>query len=172
MEIDIKIAVKFLGFTAYRYELQNREVWQDGRILTIDSTVNDDGEAAFCRVRRQGDGLMIEGSGYSGPAPADAATTSYWSSDFLKRSVWISTQSGQPLSVTTADQGTEVIETGAGPLACRRWRISGDMDLELWYDLAGDWAANAFDAGGEIGRYRLEAGSQGLNALWTASRTA
>jgi hypothetical protein len=169
VEIDIAIAVQFLGITAYRYELRNREVWEDGRILTIDSTVNDDGEPGFCNVRREGDALRIEGSGYSGPAPADAATTSYWSADFLSRGVWISTQSGEPLSVSAADQGPETIESGDGPLACRRWAISGDMDLELWYDAAGDWTANAFDAGGEKGRYRLQSGGDSLNALWTAS---
>ncbi len=169
VEIDIAIAVTFLGVTAYRYELTNREVWEDGRILTIDSVVNDDGEPGFCRVRRDGDGLRVDGSGYSGPAPADAATTSYWSADFLSRGVWISTQSGEPLSVSAADQGVEVIESGSGPLTCRRWAISGDMELELWYDASGDWAANAFDAGGEPGRYRLQSGGDSLNTLWTDS---
>lgn len=169
VEIDIEIAIQILGVTVYRYELTNREVWRDGRILSIDSTVNDDGESGFCRVRRKDDGLRIEGSAYSGPAPADAATTSYWSADFLTRGVWISTQSGEPLSVSAADQGIEVIESAAGPISCRRWAITGDLDLQLWYDAAGDWAANAFNAGGEIGRYRLEAGGDSLNTLWMAT---
>ncbi len=169
VEIDIAIAVKILGITAYRYELKNREVWEDGRIHSIDSRVNDDGDNGFCRVRREADILMVEGSGYSGPAPVDAATTSYWTADFLTRGVWISTQSGQPLTVSATDQGAETIATGAGDVQAQRWRISGDLELELWYDAAGDWTANAFDAGGETGRYRLEAGSQGFNALWAAS---
>ena len=40
--ITIRIAVKVLGITAYRYEMDNREVWKDSAIVSIDSKVNDD----------------------------------------------------------------------------------------------------------------------------------
>ena len=59
VRITIRIAVKVLGLTAYRYEMDNREIWKAGRLISLDSQVNDDGdrdlgEASRCpRGRRQ-----------------------------------------------------------------------------------------------------------------------
>ena len=105
IDIEIKIAVKVVGITAYRYELSNREVWKAGSIVAVDSTVNDDGDKDFAKVRRAGDALQIEGSRYTGEAPLESVTTSYFATPFLKRRPWVSTQSGAPLKVSVNADG-------------------------------------------------------------------
>lgn len=166
LDIRIEIAVKILGITAYRYELSNKERWRNLMIESVDSTVNDDGDADFCKVRRQGDTLQIEGSGYTGTAPLDAATTSYWSTDFLKRRVWISTQTGKPLSVSVADAGGEQFTTDTGAVNAAKYRVSGDLDVTLYY-LNGEWLGSAFDAGGEPAVYQPASTQPALSLLQT-----
>ena len=156
VRIDIDIAVKLLGITAYRYEMENTELWSDGRIVRVTSRVNDDGDSHFATIAANGNGLMVDGSEYSGPVSADAATTSYYAPAFLNRSPWISTQSGRPLDVRAS-------QTGAG-----RWRVGGDIQKTLIYDAAGEWVGSEFDAKGELARYEVIGGSGAIAALWSA----
>jgi len=63
---DISIAVKFLGITAYRYELTYSEVYRGGLLQQLNGTANDDGDAGYVNVIRQGDALEVDGSDFSG----------------------------------------------------------------------------------------------------------
>lgn len=151
--IEIDIAVKLLGFTAYRYTLSNREVWAGRRILSVDSQGNDDGDRTRCRITRAGDVLEVDGSGYSGSEPLDAVTTSYFAPAFLERRPWISTQSGQPLAVS-------VRERGAG-----EWAVSGDLETVLTYR-DGEWTGSAFTTRGERITYQTVESSGAITPLW------
>ncbi len=159
IDITIDIAVKILGITAYRYELENRELWKDGTILSVESRVNDDGDEAYAVVRRENEGLVVDGSGYSGAVPAEAVTTSYYVRDFHVRRPWVSTQTGKPLKVEV------------GPLAGRDgWvDVRGELGTKLGYDARGEWVGCEFDAGGEPGRYELLEDTGQIAALWTAA---
>ena len=154
IDISIKLAVKVLGITAYRYELTNRELWKDGRIVSVNSTVNDDGTDDFSRVKRVGDALEISGSRHSGKAPLDAVTTSYFATPFLKRRPWISTQTGVPLKVSVKPEGRT-----------NWWAVTGELETKLGYK-DGEWVACEFDAGGELGSYKLRSQSGKIGALW------
>ena len=157
---DIAIAVKFLGITAYRYELAYTEVYQNGLLQRFDATSNDDGDRGFVRAVRTGDALQIDGSGYSGPAPGGAVPTSYWRQGGLKTAPWISAQDGELLPVGTAER-SPLPQT---PVGSRVWRATDNAEytVDIWYDAAGDWTGCAFDAGGELGVYTLEPGSTSL----------
>ena len=54
VQIDIEIAIKILGITAYRYTLNNREVWSGGVIQSVTSKVDDDGDPDFANVSAAG----------------------------------------------------------------------------------------------------------------------
>lgn len=166
--IEIEIKVKVFGITAYRYEMTNRETWRGGRLVGLDSTVNDDGDRAFARAKTDGNQLIVDGSGYQGPAPVDAATTSYWSSAFLKRPVWISTQTGVLQAVTVSKTGTAAVATALGEVQTDKWAVRGDFEVDLFY--AGrEWAAVAFDAGGKTATYAPDAVAPTLQPVWDAT---
>ena len=162
-QTNIDIAVKFLGITAYRYELAYTEVYRNGLLQTLDATANDDGERGYVKAVRQGDMLEIDGSNYSGPASGTAVPTSYWRMPALQTTPWISAQSGEILSVNT----TETQPLPHSPADARVWRATdnGKYTVDIWYDAAGDWTGCSFDAQGELGLYTLESGSGSLTGL-------
>lgn len=163
----IDIAVKMLGITVYRFALESREVWRGGRLIALNATCNDDGKDDYVRAQAVEGGLLVDGSGHQGLIDGAAAPTSYWSPTFLTRPTWISTQTGAPLAVRCTDAGEETIATGAGPARARRWRVSGDLDLSLFY--AGDeWAGTAFAAKGEEARIAPVALSPAISQLLQA----
>jgi hypothetical protein len=167
-EIDIEIVVRFLGIAAYRYEMQNRELWRGGLLVSGDSAVNDDGERKRVLTRREDGRLIVDGANYAGPAPDDAATTTYFTRDFLTRPTWISTDAGDLLSVTRREIGPTTVETPAGPVEATRWRVTdgGAYDVNVAYDAAGEWLGLEFDAGGEPARYRVDRNDASFTAVW------
>lgn len=149
MKIDIAIRIKFLGITAYRYDHTNTEVWENGVLVQLDAKTNDDGDEEFVRVRRVGDALRVEGTAFTGAAPADAVPTSYWYYDAaVGTRNWISTQSGKLLSMSFAktpwSNGGQQVSTDGG------------FKTTLFYDAEREWVGCRFDAGGEDIDYKLE----------------
>ena len=165
VSVRVRILVKVLGIGAYRYELDSRERWEGGALVSLDGETNDDGERQVARVRREGGRLVSSGS-WSGEIPEGAATTTYWTPEFLERGTWISTQTGRPLAVSVAQAGSAEIPGPDGPLTARRWQVSGDIDLALFYDDRGEWMGSAFDAGGETARFRALSAAPALAPLW------
>lgn len=157
IEIRIDLAVKFLGFTAYTYNLINREIWRDGRIVSVNSRVNDDGTDEFCRVTNDGEALQVSGSRFTGTLPLDAVTTSYYHSAFLDRRPWISTQSGAELAI-------DVAPAGGG-----KYAVTGELETTLVYDNRGEWMGSIFDAGGETATYELVSETGLIAPLWSAA---
>jgi hypothetical protein len=168
--VDVEIVVRVLGIAAYRYEMKNREVWQGGRLQSIDSDVNDDGRRKTVRARREGGALKVSSAFFTGAAPDDVATTTYFTTEFLKRPTWISTDSGELYPMRVSKAGAATVEGAKGPIACEKWRATNgtDFDVELFYDARGEWASVAFDAGGERAIYRPENVDQSLAAVWAS----
>lgn len=163
-QTQIEIAVKFLGITAYRYELAYTEVYRGGMLQSFDGTANDDGDRGYVKAVRNGGVLEIDGSSYSGQAPVASVPTSYWRKPALETTPWISAQSGELLPVRV----TESAPLPHSPSGARVWRASDNAEyiVDIWYDTAGDWTGCSFDAGGELGIYRLESGSDSLTGLF------
>lgn len=163
--IDIELKVKILGITAYRYEMANREVWRDGRLISMDSKSNDDGERHFSQVKQAADLLEIDGSVFKGTVAGDSASTTYWAYDFMTRPIWISTADGDPLKVACSKAGSGSIETGAGEVTTEKWKVGGDMDIDLHY-VNREWVSVRFDAGGEDAIYRPDDVSSPIASAW------
>jgi hypothetical protein len=170
LAVDVDIVVRILGIAAYRYEMRNREVWRDGRLVSIDCNVNDDGTRKTVRATATPDGVEIDGSGFSGLAPAPVATTTYFTPDFLERPRWISTDNGEVYPMQVTRSGDERVETAAGPVDATRWRAVGgaDFDATLFYDARGEWVSIAFDASGEPARYVADDVASSFAAVWAA----
>ncbi|SDZ82702.1 DUF6134 family protein [Rubrimonas cliftonensis] len=166
--IDVEIVVRVLGIAAYRYEMTNREVWRSGLLQSVDCSVNDDGERKRVNAARNGEKIVVDASFYSGPAPSEIATTTYFTPDFLTRPRWMSTDSGELYAMSISRDGEASVRTASGEAQCARWRASNgsDFDVQLFYDANGEWASVAFDGRGEPIIYVPDSLDGRLAALW------
>jgi hypothetical protein len=144
VEIAIELAVRALGIPLYRYSHRNTERWTGDRLLSIDSTTDRNGRPYRVVARAMDEGIEVEGTEAGRyVAPGDAASTSYWHARFL-RTRKIDTQGGRLLTTTIEDLGEEAIPIGGQEAPARRFRVSGDLMLDIWYDRAGVWAGLLF----------------------------
>lgn len=144
VDIAIDLAVRILGIAVYRYTHRNAERWQNERLVSMASTTDKNGKPLRVRADRRGPGVEVDGTeGGRFLAPSDIVTTSYWHPGFI-RATKLDTQGGRILNVTVADRGEETIRVGAASVPARRWRIDGDLSLDIWYDRNGAWSKLRF----------------------------
>ena len=165
-EIDVNLVVKIFGITFYSYSLKNRELWEEGQLIKLTSEAQENKKKDQLSVHKKANNLHIEGSKFTGEISENAATTSYFTSDFLLRKIWINTHNGKPLNVDFMASGEENISTFSGDRVAKKWVNSGDLDLSLFYDANGDWIGSSFPVRGEQATMILNKEKNSINDLW------
>ena len=141
--IDIELKVKLAFITLYSYSHQNRETWREGIFQSFSSHTDDNGDKFVVEARRQGDEIAVRANGERTMVPGDAMPTTYWHREFMQRERWIDTQSGRLVESSVTDVGPQALVTPIGTFDARHYRLSGDLDVELWYRQA-QWVGLKF----------------------------
>jgi len=153
VDIEIDIVVNFAFIPVFRYRHRNHEVWRQGRLVALDSETDDDGRTHAVSARQRAAGLWVSGSEGQFLAPPDVLPTSYWNPETVKRTRLLDSQHGRMLDVRPDLLGEEPLADGPAS----RYRLSGDLSLDLWY-AKGEWVKIAFQArGAEVSYARRDA---------------
>ena len=148
VKIDIALEVKFAFLTLFRYRHQNHEVWRDGRLVALESRTDDDGESFWVRARATEDGLRVESADGVYTAPGGIIPTSYWNPATVTQSQLLDTQTGAVRQVRVMPATKETVVLEGRPTPARKYRLSGDLEMDLWYSDSGAWAKLVFVARG------------------------
>ncbi len=167
--IDIEIIPKFLGLKFLKYSLKNREVWSKKKLISIESNSSWFGKKYYVKGHKNSDGFEVDGSAFSGLIKEKFATTSYFTPEFLKRKIWLSSQDGTPLTIETKKIGTSEILHNNKKFKVTNWEISGDLELTLQYDNKGHWVGSSFSIGKYPANFRLNSRTKNIHKLWKKS---
>ena len=158
VDIAVDVLVKFGPIPLVRYTHRNQETWQHDRLVGFESHTDRNGTRMHAKARWAGSGLAVEGSGTKPYiAPANALATTHWNSHML-RGPMIGVQDGMLVHPIVSPQPEERVRLATGnDIRARRYTLSGDLDLELWYDPSDTWAGLRFtvDDGSVISYERL-----------------
>jgi len=147
VDISVDVLVKFGPIPLVRYTHHNQERWQRDRLIGFDSRTDRNGTPMYVHARWTGSGLAVEGSGTQPyTAPENALATTHWNARML-RGPMIGTQDGSLMHPVVSIQPEEPVRLASGQsLPAHRYRLSGDLDVELWYDAGNTWAGMRFIA--------------------------
>lgn len=126
---DIEVKVPIIRTTAYSFQHSSVETWSDGKLTSIRSATNDDGEPH--KLSTGGNGVL----------PA-----SLWNDEIVRASRLLNTIDGKVMQVRVSDMGDETVNTGQGPVNAHHYRLSGDLNRDIWYDAQGNLAHVSFTA--------------------------
>ena len=131
-----------------RYTHRNTEVWQNGRLASLDAHTDRNGTQMHMSAHRTAAGLYVEGSDTSPYiAPDDALPTTYWNFRMLLGPM-IGVQNGTLARPKVTEKPVEPVRLASGAeTAARCYSLTGDIDLDLWYDAAGNWISMRFTVG-------------------------
>ena len=160
----IDLAVKMMGFTAYRYSHSGREVWRGDTLLTINTVTDDDGQKYAVRATRDASGgLILDRQGPDAPngsrsvLPPGILPSTHWKFLQTTQSRLLNAQKGTVDPIRVTPLGREQVVTPAGPIAATHYRYDGEVRMDQWFDASGRWVKMTFVApDGSVIEYRLE----------------
>jgi hypothetical protein len=136
LKIDIRtnVAVKVAFITAYRFEHEGHEIWQNGRLVRLWSKTNDDGTPHVLDVSAGTGDLSIMADGKQAEKAAVSIPASLWNERIVQQRSILNTLDGSRMNIAVADMGPETVPVKGQPVPARRYAITGDLQRELWYD--------------------------------------
>jgi hypothetical protein len=139
VDTTVDVAVRMLFLTIYRHEARYRGVWQGDRLIRFESHTDDDGKILEVFARAAGGRVIIDGPNGQSEAPLTVVPNHPWNHDVIARTLLFDPVDGKVLQVDVTDAGEEAIELAGRRVMARKYLVSGDLKLELWYDLGGAW---------------------------------
>ena len=161
----IDLAVKFMGVTAYRYTHRAEEVWSGDTFQGLSAQTDDNGKKYAIRIQRDGAALAVERNARRdalSPAtfdrglqwddavrttlPPQLLPSTHWNIRQVRQSALVNTQTGTEGRVQVAVLGRETIRTANASSEATRYRYTGDLVMDQWFDDAGRWVKTSFTA--------------------------
>jgi hypothetical protein len=123
----------------YSYSYDGTEFWQNGRLLQLDSSSNDDGTAFTVSARAQENALRVQVNGQVHDTRADVWTTTYWKladPKFRNGPVpLIDADTGRDIAGYLHYLGMQPVPLGGQLQNCAHYRVTGtNLQVDLWYD--------------------------------------
>ncbi len=139
MSCDTDITVPVLFFT-YKYSYRGREVWKDGKLQRFDSTCNDDGKRYVVTAAAEEKGVRFKVNNAERIVSRDVWLTSYWSKPDKKmvdKAVpLVDADTGRDLECKVSQVGPEEVTVSGQAMKLQRYKLTGQVEVELWYDSA------------------------------------
>jgi hypothetical protein len=158
VQIEASFDVKFLFFTAYRYQHNNRETWENNCLKTIESRTNDNGDIFYVTGKQQEQRLALNTHDGTQALPGCIRTFAYWDPRLLQARRLLNTQTGKYLDVVIDFIGNENLILGKDSIVAKRYRLqSANIAIDLWYSENMQWLAlqTTTENGNQL-RYQLE----------------
>ncbi|WP_368412989.1 DUF6134 family protein [Dongia sp.] len=155
---SIRMKVKMAFVTAFRYEHDCTEAWAGGRLTSLDSRTDNNGDKLKVTGKATTDGFDMDGP--SGPftAPVDALTTnSLWSPAFVTQTDLIDAQNGGMIGLVSKDLGKSDAKVAAARQPTEGFDlVTPYLSGRVWYDADARWVKGEFEREGERISYDLE----------------
>jgi hypothetical protein len=143
---SIDLAVKFMGFTAYRYSHRAQEVYAGDTLVSLASTTNDNGTKHNVTAARQAGDITVTHDGKQTVLPAKTLPSSHWNIEQVRQSMLLNTQKGTEAKVNITRGARENVKTLSGFVSATRYSYAGDVVMDQWFDDRGRWVKTSFKA--------------------------
>jgi hypothetical protein len=139
-EIEVSLAT----IPLYTFEHQAHQLWRNGRAVRIDATTNDNGERLDITVRDTGEGYVRTVNGRVDRFDDSASVLALWNKETFDHDAFFSAVEDKVLKASFKYLGTDDIILAGQPVQTQHYRMLGDEEHELWFDMAGHLAKVAF----------------------------
>lgn len=127
VDVRTRIDVSILFVPVYSYDYQSREVWCADQLMSIRSTVNENGQKGETHAERPG------------------YATNHWNIAALDKDQLFNTLTGRHNRIEIATSQDQLwFDQIGGHVPAQRFDVSGELQFTSWYDQQGRWLKLAF----------------------------
>lgn len=125
----------------YRYASVGKETWKDGRLIHLTNEADYNGDKYVIKGSATKQALHYQVNGESQQAPLDIWAASYWREPDAKRVGQklrlLDSDKGRQLTATLERLNAETIKANSASIKANRYRMRGDVEVDVWYDRHG-----------------------------------
>lgn len=147
VEVQTRTRAKVL-FLEFHYDHGRREEWRDGALMRMVADTDDDGAKAHLDATRLESGWSFTVNGQASQRPGDMLPLTLWGRAVLDRKELFSVIDAKPYRVQVASLGSESVTIDGRTVAAEHFRITGDVERDLWYGADGYLVRAAFQRSG------------------------
>jgi hypothetical protein len=130
----------------YRFSSSGAAIWKDGRLVEMDRTANFNGTKYRVTAGATREGLVVEVNGRTSLNSRDLWSTTCWqmprhlasgpieNGAGAREVILLDADKGQRLLAKLQRVGDEMIDVAGEPKSCTHYRVTGDVDVHVWYD--------------------------------------
>jgi hypothetical protein len=142
----IRIAVKLLLVTVYRFEHDADEDWVDGKLMRFAAKTDENGTDRDVLLVRDGDELRGHYNDQQMQMAGNLIPASLWNPATVDQTMMIEPTKGRAKAVTVIDRGMEQVKLSWGTVPAHHYSITGDIRREVWYGEDGQVVQAAYTA--------------------------
>jgi len=148
VDIAIKMTVSAGPINFFRYEHDNKEIWDGDRLIALSAATNDNGDDYFVNANWNGDQFEIQGSAQNRLLDEPLFSTSYWHPSFLQQTDLLNTQKGNIDQIEVTAQADDMVN--GRPATKYILRVNDERDISVWFDKETDqWVGLNFSIRGQ-----------------------
>jgi hypothetical protein len=147
----IRLAVKVAFITAFRYEHDGEEVWENGQIMSLRTRTHDNGPEYAVLGNREANGFRVVGP--DGPfvtAPNLLPSSAVWHPDYVRQTAIINVEQGGEMGLSTRKLESEMLPGSRSQMMAQKFRmVTPHCGGFVWYDSAMRWVRAEIEIKGE-----------------------
>jgi hypothetical protein len=124
----------------YRYHKEMLETYDDGRLVSYETEIDDNGTKSAVRVTRDGGKLSVTHPKGTLSLPGNLLLSTYWPPATVRQTELVDSSEGVLLGVKVSAPVAEDLEIDDRTVKTKRYEMTGDLKRTLWYDAkSGKW---------------------------------
>jgi hypothetical protein len=146
----IRLAVRVAFITAFRYEHDGEEAWENGQIVSLRTRTHDNGPDYAVLGNREANGFRVVGP--DGPfvtAPSLLPSSAVWHPDYVRQTAIINVEQGGEMGLSTRKMDTEPLPGAGGQMAQKFRMVTPHCGGFVWYDGSMRWMRAEIEIKGE-----------------------
>ncbi|MBR9973830.1 DUF6134 family protein [Magnetospirillum sulfuroxidans] len=141
VENHTRTTVLFMDFV---FDQTRREEWQGATLRRMIVDTNDDGTRSRLEAGRSEAEWTVTVNGTTERRPAASLPLVLWTAKVVEAPSFFGTIDAAPYRVQVARLGEETLFVAGGSVAATHYRLSGDIDRDLWYGADGTLVKTTF----------------------------
>lgn len=152
---DVDLDVKLGPISLFKYRLDAKESWENGKLVELSGKVNNDGDKASVKASAEDETLNVDGTKFDGKLPASIIPSSHWNIQQVFSDRMLSTESGEVIDISMEKMGADRVKVGDQMVDATHYRLMSDINVDLWYDDQSRWVKLKFEIDGQNIEYVL-----------------
>ena len=154
IESKINFIIKKIGIVLYKYHVEGKEVYENGKLIKFNSRTDQNGKEKYVNLELENDEFIIDGSSYKGKVPANYLLGTWWNHSIVEAEAQISAVSGRIIKQKVTYLGKETIKIGNKTYETLHFNFSSadkklnkdkKLNTDVWYDETNlNWVKAAF----------------------------